>query len=472
MSALDLLQYAAKLEGKSLKRESRNDSDNELTAEDYAMMTLGEFIEAQDENWKAPVHLGEYYELMSDLSLAELRCCVSMAPQHGKTNTILCAAALQLLRDPCTKIAYASHAESFSEEQSRLVRDIYTNCGGKIKKDQNKIAHWKTEENGGFVACSWKTSLVGKRVDVMICDDLIKDAEQAESHTEREHIWRWVNGVMKQRLWVGGSIIVIGSRWHYDDPIGRLIRDGYREICLPAIRVDADGVEHALWPEIKSLEWLNTLRTPSSPDYVGEHAWSAAYLGKPIPRTGSLFGPARYYNELPPGAKVVQLGIDIATTASNRSDWSTAVAIAEHNGIYYVHDVRRVHQVIVDVERTLKQFRTEYPEARMSSYVAGQERGIFDLMYVNGLEVDRLPAVQSKWTRSQRCALAWKTGKILVRSNQPWTNTFIREVEFFTGEDGGHDDQVDALVSAFDAQACSAPVGWVGGGFLFGSACM
>ena len=120
----------------------------------------------------------------------------------------------------------------------------------------------------------------------------------------------------------------------------------------------------------------------------------------------------------------------------------------------------------------MKQLKADYPSARMSSYVAGQEIGIFDLMYHNGLEVDRLKATQSKWTRSQRCALAWKSGKIMVRSNQPWVSKFVREVEFFTGEDSGHDDQVDALVSAFDAIAGNVPVDWCAGGFRFGQACM
>jgi len=396
--------------------------------------------------------------------------CVACPPQCGKSTTSFYAIAHALLKNPKLRLAYATYGQEFSEEHSRIIREIYTSAGGKLKADHNKISQWKTEQGGGLIATSWSGGLSGRRVDVMVCDDLIKDAEMAEDLAQRERIWRWINGVMTQRLWVGGSVVVIGSRWHHDDPSGRLIGRGYTEICMPAVTEDANGVERSIWPEVKPLSFFDALRKPSSRDFIGEHEWQAAYMGRPTPREGSLFGPARFYDRLPDGAEVVVTGIDVATSASKHSDFSSGVAIAHLNGLYYVHDVRRVRQVIVDVETTMKRLRDDYPKARLASYVSGQERGIFDLLFYRGLEIERLPARQSKWTRSQRCALAWKAGRIMVRRGQPWTAKFVREVEYFTGEDGHHDDQVDALVSAYDAHAATAPVGWAGGGFKFGRA--
>lgn len=443
---------------------------DDLPAHDFRAMDLADFIEAISPELKAPRHLGEYLDLLQGLHGGKIRVCVSCPPQHGKTLTVLHAIVWLLLLYPKLRIAYASHGQKFSEEQTRLCRDLYALAGGKFKADFNTIAHWKTEQGGGLIAISWEGSLIGRRVDVMVCDDLIKDSKMAESTEQREHIWRWINGIMTQRLWPGASVVVIGSRWHYDDPSGRLIARGYRELRLPAIREDEHGREIALWPEVKPVAWLDTLRLPSSPDFIGDHDWNAAYMGTPSPRTGSLFGPARFYDELPAGAELVAIGVDIATTASKRSDFSSSVALAHLNGLYYVHDVRRMRQVITDVEATLHEVRRTYPGARMGSYVAGTERGIFDLMFYRGLEVERLPATQSKWARSQRCAIAWKAGRIMVRRNQPWTSTFCREVEFFTGEDGSYDDQVDALVSGYDMHAATAPVGWAAGGFKFGRA--
>lgn len=445
---------------------------DDLPAWDYASMDLADFIEkASGESLQAPHHLGDFLDTMRGLHGKQLRICVSCPPQHGKTTLVLYAIVLTLLRNPKLRFAYASHGQLFSEEQSRIMRDLYVACGGRLKADFNTVKQWKTEEGGGLIAVSHESSLIGRRVDVLVCDDLIKDAEMAENAGMRERIWRWFHGVATQRLWVGASVVVIGSRWHYDDPSGRLIAKGYREINMPAVRVDEHGNERALWPDVKPLEWLNTLRQPSSVDYVGEHEWQAAYQGKPVPRTGALFGPPRWYEHLPAGAVCVAVGVDVATSSSADADWAVAVALFQHGATYYVDRVWRIQMSMVEVKRMLEEAKDAYPkDTRMVSYVSGPEKGILNLLFHDGIPIERLPAKFSKWTRSQKCAIAWRTGRVLVRMGQPWSHKFAREVEFFTGREGAVDDQVDALVSAFDLIEANAPVEWAGSGFKFGAA--
>jgi phage terminase large subunit-like protein len=452
---------------------ARDKRPEELPTQQFKDLTLEDFIPAASPDLATPWHLGEYLELLKGLHGGGIRVCVSCPPQHGKTTTVLHAIVWLLLRFPKLRIAYASHGQKFSEEQSRITRELFLACGGKIKADHNTIAHWKTEEGGGLIATSWEGSLIGRRVDVMICDDLIKDAEMAENHEQRERIWRWVNSVMTQRLWPGASVVVIGSRWHYDDPSGRLIARGYREMCMPAVREDADGTEHALWPDVKPIAWLDTLRLPSSPDFIGTHDWMAAFQGKPSPRTGSLFGPARYYETLPEGAELVGVGVDIATSDALSSDWSTCVDLYYLAPCFYVHEVVRCRREMVHIEAMLTEHQAQRPPpVRFGSYVSGTEKGIFNLMFHRGVVIERLPARYSKWTRAQKCAIAWRSGRILVRAGQPWTAAYVREVEYFTGAEGKKDDQVDATVSVFDLIDQGQPVEWAGGGFAFGSAVM
>ena len=441
--------------------------------QDFAGMTLAEFIPAASPDIEAPVWLGAYFRAMDRLHGGRLRICVSCPPQHGKTTLILHAIVWTLLRDPTLRFAYASHGQLFSDEQSRIMRDLFLACGGQIKSDFNTIKQWKTEAGGGLIAVSHESSLIGRRVDVLVCDDLIRDADMADKAEQRDHIWRWLHGVAIQRLWPEASVVVIGSRWHHDDPSGRLIAKGYREINMQAITETRGGKERALWPKKKPIAWLDTLRLPSSIDYVGEHEWNAAYMGKPTPRTGALFGPPRYYDELPAGAAVVAIGVDVATSSTAASDFSAVVILARLDGIFYVTDVRRVQQSMVEVREMLREVRDAHPaEARMASYVAGPEKGILNLLFHDGITIERLPARFSKWTRSQRCAVAWKSGRILVKRGAPWAAKFAREVEYFTGNETNRDDQVDALVSGFDLVEASAPVGWAGAGFTFGAAVM
>jgi predicted phage terminase large subunit-like protein len=138
-------------------------------------------------------------------------------------------------------------------------------------------------------------------------------------------------------------------------------------------------------------------------------------------------------------------------------------------GIYYVVDVKRVRATLHEMADAFKALMAEHPyPVRYGCYMGGNEKGILNLLFVEDVAIERMPARHSKHTRSQRCAKAWKTGRILVRRGQSWSTKFAREVEYFTGNERGHDDQVDALVSAFDLVELAAPVGW-DGGFTFGS---
>ncbi len=120
----------------------------------------------------------------------------------------------------------------------------------------------------------------------------------------------------------------------------------------------------------------------------------------------------------------------------------------------------------------LKEAMGDYPDVRLVMYYAGPEKGVLNLLFNNGVPIVRIPAKHNKWTRAKRTSIAWKAGRILVRSGQPWTVAFSRVIEYFTGAEKGRDDDADALVAAYDLVAMHEPVAWAGGGFTFGSAVM
>jgi phage terminase large subunit-like protein len=472
---------------------ARDKRPAELPQRNAAEMSLGEFIEfASGTELSAPEHLGRYFELMAHLDGGNLRECVSMPPQHGKSTTCHYAIAWTLHRNPGLMFAYGSYAKEFANDQSAKIRDIYMQTGGAMKSDHNRKENWRTDMGGGLIACSPDSGLTGYRIDVFIGDDLVRDAESISDERMRTKVWNWLHGVVFQRLWVETSVVVIGTRWHPDDPIGRLIAKGFHEINMAAVSTDDNGDERALWPTVKPLEWLNTKRYPyfiggelgtkehaalsksvevtPNPDFVGEHEWATQYQGKPQPREGSLFGKPTYYDELPANAQPCSIGIDIGYDSTTASDWSGYLVLAWDGEYFYVHEVKRVRAPII--EDTLREAQAEYPGVRMCIYTSGPEKGTLNIMFNNGIAVERMPAKWNKWTRAKNTAKAWKTGRIKVRRGQPWTAAFCLEVEFFTGEEHGVDDQVDMLVSAHDLIMLNAPVGWVQGGFSFGKAVM
>ena len=446
-------------------------------------MSLPEFIEyASGGTIAPPYHLGEYFDLCcslgeptSHLTLEEtvkrgLHICVSMPPQHGKTTLITYTIAWLLFRFPHLLFGYGSYAKLFSANRTADIMDLYVHAGGVLKKDHARRDDWRTEGGGGCYAFSPGSGIAGYQMHHIVFDDFVENEVDLDTAEKAAAIHRDMDRAL-QRLWVGGSVIAIGTRWGHNDPIAHLLGKGFDELNLPAVR-EIDGFEYALWPEVKPLAWLDTKRLPSSKEFVGAYAWDTQYQGKPTPPTGAVFGRARYYTTLPDDAVCVALGVDLAYDEHTANDWSIVVALffAPSTGLFYVHDVRR--EQTTDCESMLEQAMIDYPEVRLVMYFAGPEKGVLNLLFMHGIPIVRLPARHNKWTRARRTAKEWNRGRILVRANQKWTTPFVRVIEFFTGAEKGRDDDADALVAAHDLVALNEPVEWAGGGFTFGSAVM
>src|SRR3546814_5438839 len=62
----------------------------------------------------------------------------------------------------------------------------------------------------------------GKPADLVIIDDPLKNAQEAESLTTRRELHAWYNKVIYSRVRATTAIIIIHTRWSEDDLIGRL----------------------------------------------------------------------------------------------------------------------------------------------------------------------------------------------------------------------------------------------------------
>src|SRR5690606_1532033 len=92
--------------------------------------------------------------------------------------------------------------------------------GTEIRSDARGVEAWKTTKGGGLKAIGVGGGLTGHGGKIMIADDLIKDAMEASSEVIRKAAWEWYKMVFRTRLAPGGGILLIGTRWHWEDPIG------------------------------------------------------------------------------------------------------------------------------------------------------------------------------------------------------------------------------------------------------------
>ena len=58
---------------------------------------------------------------------------------------------------------------------------------------------------------------------LIVLDDIIKGRKKANSRKHRDEVWDWAVADVLSRAQGGSSVIVNGTRWHEDDPIGRIL---------------------------------------------------------------------------------------------------------------------------------------------------------------------------------------------------------------------------------------------------------
>lgn len=82
-------------------------------------------------------------------------------------------------------------------------------------------------ENGynNYLATSPTGTATGFGASVLIIDDLIKSADEANNANILEKHWWWFTNTMLSRLEENGKIIIVMTRWHSQDLAGRVLQN-------------------------------------------------------------------------------------------------------------------------------------------------------------------------------------------------------------------------------------------------------
>jgi hypothetical protein len=124
-----------------------------------------------------------------------------------------------------------------------------------------------------------------------VIDDPIKGRAEAQSENTREKTWNWFTDDVLSRFSENAGLILIMTRWHVDDPAGRLIDHfGKRRVTIvryPALAEENEKhrkIGEPLFPELKSLEFLLERKK-----LFTEASWSALYQQNPFIVGGGIF---------------------------------------------------------------------------------------------------------------------------------------------------------------------------------------
>ncbi len=219
------------------------------------------------------------------------RLLIVMPPRHGKSELASKHfPAWYLGRHSERRVIACSYAAllayRFSRQARNLVADPNWPFPSRLAGDLAAVHAWDLDAGGGYVAAGVGGSITGTGADLLIIDDAVKSADEADSELKRETTWQWYQDTAYPRLQERAALVVIGTRWHDDDLIGRLLAaqaqggDHWDVLHLPAI----DDAGAPLWPERYGLDEL--LRRKAN---MSSRMWEAQYQGNPLPATGGMF---------------------------------------------------------------------------------------------------------------------------------------------------------------------------------------
>ena len=272
---------------------------------------------------------------------------VSVPPRHSKTfNFCEAFPGYFLGRNPNRQIVTVSYAARKAAEASYSVRRIISSdvfksmYDVKLSGDMHSRDRWllAAPNTGGMVAAGIGGT-TGYGGSIVICDDPHANLEDARSETMRDKVWDSFVTDFLTRKEDKPVVIVVQTRWHPDDVIGRILNnhkafppESYEYLRLPALAEHDDplGREEGepLWPEEFNKRELLAQRAA-----MGAINFGALYQQDPRLASGGIFDPEWIINRggVEPQRRFYErviVAVDPAVTSNKDSDETGIIVVA------------------------------------------------------------------------------------------------------------------------------------------------
>jgi predicted phage terminase large subunit-like protein len=405
------------------------------------------------------------------------RLIVSMPPRHGKTE-LSCVRFIPwfLAKFNGKHAIYATYNENLAKDKGSEVKaimeepafkQVFPEC--KLSKGGKAQGRIRTTNKNAAYFVGRGGSITGRGGDLIVVDDLFKNDEEADSPAMREKVWKWFTGTIMNRFMTDdGVMILVMTRWHEDDVIGRItdpenpnynedIAKGWDVINIPAEAEEGDilgrEVGEALWPERFGKKYLTEQKNLSSRRY------SCLYQGNPSPEEGTFFLRkwVRWYNPAQLrhaglrkyGVCDLSVGTKQQLKAGRLSDRSASLmfGVDDNDDCYLIDAIINRERSDINIEHMIDMMKHHKPITWFTyqDQITGsigpflfkrmRERRIY-------CHVAEEPSTGSKEQKAQAFKARMAMGKIYFPKGKFWANDIVDELIRFPG--GKNDDCVDA----------------------------
>lgn len=432
--------------------------------------------------WKLAQHLRKINEVLVEAWLTpNSRTSITVPFQHGKS--LICSIyfpAWVLLLWPETRIALGSYETGFAANFGSRVRDIINRYGPaldvELRTDTKAKSEWAIHKFGGGMVCKGRGGpLTGRPADLLIIDDPIKNANEAQSQIILDNLWEWYCTVAYSRLGPRAPVILVGTRWCAQDLHGRLEAeekvggDKFRRVLFQAIAGKDDILGRrpgeALWPERVPLSRLTRI------EKTRPRWFQACWQGEPMEVQGLHFQPREWprYTDVGDAWRVrcglvwhnyrkvdctIIVALDWAQKGKKDSDRTAFVVGAlTQDGLVLVLDVFNERLRVEENGPSLAKYCQKWQPEDGILIVAGDDDMLSESMALECRRYRDIPEIRrmgihgrSKLVRAQAGIIRSQNGLFLLPNPQEeWYEGMVEQLSAFTGEEGAEDDIADCF---------------------------
>lgn len=400
------------------------------------------------------------------------RGIIAMPPRHGKSELVTKRfPAWCLGQDPYFNAIIGTYNQTFAGRWGKMAKELikskmYQQIFPEVDLVQENVWELLTSEMGQLAFVGRGGSATGKGADILIIDDPIKDREEARSPIIRDQVWSWFQDTVGTRLMSDtGKIVIVMTRWHEDDLVGRLTDPNnpfYNEVeaarwdvmMLRALAEDDDPLGRQpgepLWPERFGADHFLHLEKTNP---VG---FASLYQQRPSPQDGNIVtrDMIRTYavDQLPQfEAMNIYAASDHALGQKQENDYTVMLtAGVDRQGQIWILDCwwKRAN-ANVQVEQMITIMKSRAPSVWWSEndHIT---KSIGPFLTKRRIEtgasktlLSTLSSNSDKVSKFQAIAGRMQMGMVYFPESATWTQRAVDELLVFPN--GTHDDFCDAL---------------------------